>query len=110
MSENRDRGDRPRIPRQTSQIVVDLRWRKDRFEDGYLVANPDVPANIKLDEVVFLIFPHPESSEEFPQMIIKGKSIGRSDQRTDRASDAIRDNLREDRKERQCDDGEDEKD
>ena len=78
----------------SSQISVDLRWKRDRHGDSYLVGNLRFPVEVKMDMskgLVILIWPHPEDSDEFPQMVIKEKFDRQKANRKDNQDDYYED-------------------
>lgn len=56
-----------------NQIAIDLYWKTDKHNNKYLLADPDLPLNIDLRDWMMLIWPHPETSDEYPAMVFKKK-------------------------------------
>ena len=73
-----------------TQVTVDLRWKEDRNGDKYLVGDIRFPGEITFDMskgLVALIWPHPEDSGDYPQMVIKEKQHRNNRQRDYRRED-----------------------
>jgi len=71
-----------------SQITIDLRWRTDRNGMKYLVGGTDMPCSLDLSNgISFIIWPHDEDSEDYPQMAIRKREFRKKRRYNDNEND-----------------------
>ena len=78
----------------SGQIEVELFWKKDRNGGQYLFADPNLPANIDLSDVVFLMWPSGEDSPDYPKLVIKKKDPDRRNKYKEEEDDIDRDSCK----------------